>query len=205
MGASRDAAKPEYYTFKPSDAPALQAGLTYTITLTNQDRVVGKFIRLEREPNEEYMQAYSRFKRQSNLVLPSSGERVILTTNSGRELLGTFKGFDHPNIMVVHLQDRPRSSRVIIDSLKIASDVHGKHFDIISILDAIGSKEAPILSNLFIEEGVDEVRIALNDVREIHQRPQKRGKLTGFLVGAAIDVALTIAILAQFNTFEDTF
>ncbi len=97
--------------------------------------------------------------------------------------------------MVVQLRDRPHSSRVIIDSLRIASDVHGERFDLIAILDAVRSNEAPILSNLVIKKEADEVRIPLNNVEAIHQRPKKKGKLTGFLVGAAIDAAITIAII----------
>jgi hypothetical protein len=197
LGAAGDASKPDYYSFDPSATTALTPGKTYTFLLVNRDSTLGRFIRLDREPSEMYLQEYSHGKGETSV--PALSDSLLLTTIRGRELRGSFQGFDYPRLAALRMPDRAGLTKVILDRVTALTDSQGRSFDLKAIITSMNNGKIPIMSNYVIEKETQTIRIPLQDVVEIRQKSKKDGKLTGFLVGAVIDIGIFIAVVVSYS------
>ena len=197
LGTIGDATKSNYISLEPNVTIELKPGAAYRFKLKNGDVLAGKFVRWEREPTKAYIKAFSRVSRHE--YVPVYGDSIVVTTKSGKQYYGRFYGFDHPHIAILSMPSRPGLTRIILDDLKVIADSRGNRFDIETMIAAIDSNQVPIITNLIVNVGTQTRRIGINEVAEIEQRQKKTGKLFGFLFGAAVDLAVFLAVAISYG------
>ena len=204
IGAISDASKPDQATIQNHQLVAIKPGTICYITLRNEERLIGKFIGIDRVPEDEYAENYAKSRKQNRDVvfLPALGDSIILKLTPEKQLKGNLLGFDF-NYVAVQLNGGTEPGLVDLRSITTIMDSDGNLIEGKTIRNLISEGRIPLMSaiviqNLFQNEN-DSTRVTMDEVSQIELQVKKSGKLTGFLVGAAVDVAVVIYLACCFE------
>jgi hypothetical protein len=179
-----------------SEITQIKPGTRVTLVLAGEERFAGRYDGLDGAPAAEYGPRYARGRAGvQELTLPNLGERVIVSPLSGSPLPGLFAGFD-TGCVVVKLDGRGGTLRFPLRHLGSLAAEDGTLLPGPRLEALVADRRIPLLSRIVLGEH----RVPLEQVRSVEfQRTSHKGPLTGFVVGAVIDVIVVAVAIDSLN------
>jgi hypothetical protein len=125
--------------------------------------------------------------------MPELGDRVTVGGRSGATDSGTFVGFDLSSLAVRLGDAASVQERRYSDVMRFATE-RGGTLSGTQLADLAGQGRLPLRSRLV----VDGTSVPLEHVASI-QVPTHTGKISGFVLGAVVDVILVVAVASAFS------
>jgi hypothetical protein len=178
------------------DVQRIKKGARIRLLLREGGEVAGRFRGVETLP-EEYAGRYASWRaaRGAGDTMPALGDRAIVGGQSGATDSGTLVGFDLAAVAVRLGDGAPIQQRRYADVVRFATErgpaLSGTQLGALAL-----QGQLPLRSRLI----VDDTRVPLEQVARI-QVPTHAGKLVGFLLGAAADVIVIVAVASSFRDF----
>lgn len=178
-------------------------GTIVTIFLRSGNVVRGSFRGIVQVPWSEYVIKYKNAQETQNKngALPDLGTKISVTLRSGEKFMGKFTGFDfdqEPSIAtegVWYGTNKVRFFETMLDSLE-------NEIDVFFLRALLSDGKIPYRQAISIETGI-KTRVPFEDVSVVHVPAKKNAALTGFLIGAALDVVvLAIAANTRVGNFK---
>ncbi len=198
IGSSSDSSKPDEYTFPPDAVYSLERGADVIVTLRDSTNIRGTFVGIDTMPIVQYTNIYSRFMSDEGMQnkLPTLGDTLLLYSRAmggARTRRVQFLGFES-GLLCVQGQGPRSMSRLwikYIDSLTFGggTTITGRELS-----DWMGVGKIPYFSSLVLSREEDQMKIPLQTIELLHQPTSKNAKWIGLGVGAAIDIAIIIAV-----------
>lgn len=216
LGALVDADSPvEYDTLSTGDAAALKSGDAVKVIQRDSSDVCGTYLRIYRVPLESYASAYEPVVASGaeKYSLPALGERVhVSLARDGQMYEGTMLGFGNRR-MWIQADSCDSSARIPLTSIAEISS-NGRFYSAESISSRLESGEIPQLFGIAVEDSTGLVQVPMERVARILVRDTPNSMLTGFCVGAALDVTALVVMVRRigprcrsasytYNWFED--
>jgi hypothetical protein len=173
---------------------------------TDSTVLVLPFEDYELESLESYKARYDHFRDSVSgfLILPELGQTVIFSRASNPDKLkvGLFEGFTMNGLLIKTGIRYPYP----LENLLMISDTLDYQFNLQSITDLYNENVFPNRTSVMLKTDDKQIiKIPLDQISYARcQRNDMKGKATGFLIGGAMDVALTVLIwTAIINSFPD--
>jgi len=196
LGAAIDAGKPsQQRSLAVWKVLGVKPGTQITIVLRDGNQIKGKFVGLERVPEEDYAEKYAKCQEQDleEVVLPELGEHITFTImNTEKELKREFFGFDY-DALWLKVDGAVEPGPVHFNNISKVVDNRGNVLDVEKARKLMSEGKIPLLSAIVIQSEAARREVAMENVYQIQVQIKKHGKLTGFLVGAAIDAIVLVA------------
>jgi hypothetical protein len=225
LGAAVDAKSPDTTTVSALQIEKVKVGAGLRVILKNGAKVSGKYRGTDRISQEEYAEAYARFReqKQGELFLPPLGGTIAVTLHSGTQEKREFLGFDHQYVTIEPEEETPTSvvtatrlltiltSADTTSGILAVSDIDqifdsgGRAVDVKSIERLARANHLPVLAAIAIEDSIGSRLIPIHEVDEIGAPKKKTAKWIGLALGAGIDLIILASILTFDNItiFED--
>jgi len=200
-GSATSPSHPGRYTVR-GGLDSLAPGTDVNIVLYDRTSYQGKFAEVARIPPRLYRRIYDTVTARSSLarLIPRLGQTVTVYSTGGKDS-GSFAGVSLGQVLVrtmdgldtvgVPLDDV--AWILISDSLRLEGHLFLKHVH-------AGTIPGMYVVRLNPDQNVITVGYETVDIVEI--LPQSSGALTGFLIGAAVDVTVIILAVAAENKAE---
>lgn len=217
VGSLVDAGKPSRREIPGWEVETVKPGSKLDVFLKSGEMLTGKFLGVETAPKEAYAEKYSLAREQApnDNPLPSLGDTVTVVDSFGERGKGEFLGFDYLSI-VLKSEQKPEPVRVSLSPEGTILDGRGNRFEGTALRELTVRGQIPLLSQILVERQRtgpksspiqsfrrDTTRIATNEISQVQLHLQKKGKKTGFLIGAAVDVAVLIAVAVISSSGDD--
>lgn len=195
IGAFVDKGKPPKH--KPvarGDIDSVTVGEAIEVQLWDGRRLSGKYQGLEWAQPEEYARRYeaARTKLEPELRLPALGPGARLVVTEGGTATGDFRGIG-PGFVRFLEAGLPEQS-IKTHRIVTLADAQGHRVSGDAIEKLLAERRLPTLAGLRIETAGANQVVDHADVAGVSRLVKVRsGKLTGALVGLAIDVAIVVA------------
>jgi hypothetical protein len=212
IGSAIDSSKPKEKIVPGWEVQTIKPGNKIMLILKDGSGLEGKFLGLDRVPEQEYAEAYSRIRQQKpeGVLLPEIGENITITDTLGKEWAYQFLGYDFRHI-VLRPQGETESIRMSLNLMSRIVDNQGNIIEgetirklfsenRLPLLSAISIRQEPILNRIpesGIEVPVETTRVALDKIYQIKVPIKKQAALTGFLIGAVVDVTVIIIAVVE--------
>jgi hypothetical protein len=198
IGAVVDSHRSKPRSVEGWDLQRIRKGARIRLLLRDGSAVAGRFRGVETIA-EEYAARYSAWRgaREAADTMPELGDRVTVGGRAGATDSGTFVGFD-PSSLAVRLGDQTSiQERRYSDVMRFETE-RGGALSGTQLAALAGQGQLPLRSRLV----VDGIPVALERVASI-QVPAHSGKITGFVLGAAVDTILIFAVASAFGDTSD--
>ena len=197
IGALVDSHRSKPRSLEGWDLQRIRKGARIRVLLRDGSAVAGRFRGVETVA-EEYAARYAAWRgaREAADTMPELGDRVTVGGRSGATNSGTLVGFD-PSSLAVRLGDEASiQERRYTDVMRFATE-RGGALSGAQLAALAGQGRLPLRSRLV----VDATPIPLERVASI-QVPTRAGKITGFVLGAAVDVILIVAVSNSLRSLD---
>jgi len=205
IGAVNDGGKPSRKTTPEEQTETIQPGSKVTVLLKTGGELTGKYAGLMREPEEEYVKAFTAANHELGDPLPDIGEQIVVSSTQSGELRGEFAGLDFQSLLVrVHPKEQP-PARVPDSTILSLVDSDSNVLKSYALRPLLSGEDVPLWSNIALEQSqsttsrrlvTDTVLVAFGDVQQLQVHLKRGGAKKGFLIGLAMDVTiLTVALL----------
>lgn len=175
----------------------LKVGDKVDVQLLDGGHVTGKYAGLDQVPAEEYAQVYARSREAADAELPPLGARVKIVTNDATTPDSELLGFDPGQIVVRRAK---ALWRIEVAKTESILDQEGGGVAGPALARLMNDGKLPFLSRLAVENNSGRVRVPFTDVAQVAVvNGGNAGKVTGLLVGAAVDTAIIIAATHESN------
>lgn len=203
IGAASDAQKPDSVSVSKDRLAMIKPGERIRLTLKDGSRVTGTLVAYRKLLHRSYLRQYYTFRNslQDPYRLPYIYETLKIQTSTGRHYEGAFLGFDRQRMYVLNKELKTR--RISLSNIKEVDGMGGKTIKMDSIDKLFSRADFPFYSEkvsypeptvtVAVQNGSQ--KFPLNKINEITILPRKNGKLTGFLVGAVLDLGFTVLII----------
>lgn len=208
IGAISDASKPKQTTLLGMAAETVNPGAAVELTLKDGSRRNGKFVGIKHVPVENYEQAYNRSREQrpAGVLLPALGDRITVVTrpSAAKEpekfWQVDFHGFDHDVVRMNTKVGKERQGWALSSVSKII-DPQNNEISGETITKLLATGQIPVLAVpvVAVQEAKELTQTAVDQIQQIQITNKRNGKLTGFLVGAGIDVVVLAITAASFG------
>lgn len=212
IGAASDASKPpNKKTVQYPHAIGIKPGTNCSIILKNNEKVTGKFLRIDRLSGNQYAARYANRQQQDSAIsiLPAPGERVVvkLKTEAQQKVRllgydGYLSGYELASI-AVNLYGTDGPTFVEWGHIATIIDSAGNSVGTEAISKLISEGRIPLMSELVVRSKKRQfTRVPVDEVNQIEIKSFS-GKEVGLLIGAAVDIAAIVAvsIAASKNAF----
>ncbi len=200
IGAVSDAHTPDSVLVKQKQWPVVKRGQRIKVKLKNGQKVIGKYLSFKRSLTRPYLTHYYSFLQSTHRYnqMPKPYEKIQVQTVDNKTLEGMFLGVDQRNLNL--LTEYLNSFRILLTDIKNITNEQGKIYQLETIREIISKPNFPLYSEKEIDKEAKLTILVNNEpksfvptqIRQVEILPRKNGKLTGFLVGAAIDVVFVI-------------
>ena len=192
-GKRNRAARPTY--MQGFEITNVKPGSSVTLVLAGGERIAGRYDGLE-SAAAEYGPRYARGRAGVHeLTLPELGERVIVAPLSGDPLPAVFAGFDSGRV-IVQLDGQGGTVRFALRRLASLTAKDGTVLPGPRLEALVADRRVPLLSRIALGRW----RVPLEQVKSVEFRPRShKGPITGFVVGAMIDVIVVAAAIDSLN------
>jgi hypothetical protein len=197
IGAVSDANKPDTEVISGWDVKTIPSGTEIGIILRDGSEITGRYEGMGQLSPQEYDIRYSKCRQEQpeEIYLPAIGDTITVVSKSGDQLVGRFLGFDY-RIMHVQLFDRSETNRAALNLIDTIEDNRGNVLEGERLKQLVFDGKIPFRSVIVVTGPVTKAVISLDEVHQIQIPAEKKGALTGFLLGAAVDIII-IAIAAK--------
>ncbi|MGH8004366.1 MAG: hypothetical protein ACRECJ_06555 [Limisphaerales bacterium] len=209
VGSIVDSTKPDRRPLPGWKMEALKPGTKIDLFLRDGTVLSGKYAGLYQRPEEEYAGLYSAVRREkeAEVLLPPLGESLTVGLMSGRDTAGVFLGFDFHTLLLRKGVDTSRIELPMAAKLNLAEAEPVKKLSsdgAIPFRSMIELKTRIKIPPHSAKRGNDSLhRVAAEQVVQIQIPTIKKGKSTGALIGAIVDVAVLITVAIIAATEED--
>ena len=200
IGAVSDAHIPDSVLVKQKQWPVVKRGQRIKVKLKNGQKVIGKYLSFKRLLTRPYLTHYYSFLQSTHRYnqMPMPYEKIQVQMVDNKTLEGMFLGVDQRNLNL--LTEYLNSFRILLTDIKNITNEQGKIYQLETIREIISKPNFPLYSEKEIDKEAKLTILVNNEpksfvptqIRQIEILPRKNGKLTGFLVGAAIDAVFVI-------------
>ncbi|MCI0494555.1 hypothetical protein L0Z72_06075, partial [candidate division KSB1 bacterium] len=197
IGSISDASQTDQTDISVSQLKTMASGISIIIKLKDTNQLSGKFVGSEMIPVEEYAKLYSQACEAIKEIayLPALGDSFNLLSNE----TASFLGFDFDRMLF-----KGKKGNIIggsITNIDTLTDSNGNMIDIEIAKKLIAEGKIPLVSAIHIKDATETKQIRLDRIETIQIPTRKNGKLTGFLIGAIIDVLIILSISSAFQNF----
>lgn len=219
LGAISDSANPDTLTISGWEVQTVKPGKEMKLTLRDGEQLTGRYAGVDSVPEQQYAQSYASYRKQTGkeAPLPSLGEKIDITLNSGvqgeRELLGfdyqyataKTKGKEAPIPVTYHCAISVRhpgdTTSGTVPVSNIDRIVDGKGIVVKgSILEQLTSEgQVPFLSAVAIHDSSGRRQIGMEQVKRIELQKKRNTKWKLAAAGAAFDILLLLAAINYFD------
>lgn len=190
IGARSDSRK-QPQVMEPAGLSKVETGRTVDLALVSGQVQRGKFLGVELLEADEYARRWARAQERlgPEVLLPPLGAAVFGA--DGTDLASPFQGVD-PGAVVVSRPGRPGVVRLELGT--VGSVGQGEQrLERATLLRLLHEGRLPARSQIALSgPGREPVRIPLEDVTTVTIQPVRHGKLTGALVGLALDALVVV-------------
>lgn len=167
------------------------------LTLADGSTVPGKVKDFVEEPPEQYRTRYDSCRlKEPALRLPALGPGATVKARSGAVAHGDLIGFDSGVVLVVE-EGRTAPGRVAFDVVESLSDGQGVTLAHDEITRMVSAGAIPLRTTIVFGGESGTRRVPVDQVHQVIVPAKRRGKLIGFIVGAAIDAVIIAAVAAS--------
>ncbi len=203
IGAVSDAQKPDSVSISKDRLATIKPGARIRLTLKDGSRVTGTLVAYRKLLHRSYLRRYYSFRNSlgNQYRLPYIYETLKIQTNAGQHYEGAFLGFDQQGIYVLNKEQKTR--HILLSEIREVDGMGGKTIKMDSIGKLFLRTDFPFYSaevsypepflTLAVQNGSQ--KFPLNKINRITVLPRKKGKLTGFLVGAVFDLGFTVLLI----------
>jgi hypothetical protein len=216
VGATIDMFKPDSLYGPGWKIKAVKPGKRIKVILNNGEEVVGKYMGIQRIPEEEYAKRYDSFREEqrSKIPIPKLNDKITVTQKSGNQRRCQLLGFDYHYLPAKLNREKDTTSVLSshIASVRLSGDttvslVYLRHVDKIFSSDSnviegealrrsASAGEIPFMSAITIQQQTGIISVAMDRVHEIQTRNKKYAAWIGAGFGFAIEATLSILYLA---------
>lgn len=208
IGTAIDDSKPKQVTIPDREVETVTPGTAIDILLKDGKQISGKYAGIGFLAEEEYADSYAKSREQlrNEIILPELGDSInIVVFGTGRQQPVKFSGFYYQGIQIKSMigpYTTARSLVMPIDQFSSIVDSRGDVLEAEIVKKLITEGKVPLLSAIIVQNKTGKETIAMDQVDQIQVPTKKHAALTGFLLGAVVDV-FVIAFIIQFgNSFE---
>lgn len=198
IGAMADSSQPDKNSIDFAQLKTMTPSFPVVIIMRDSNQINGKYLGTEMIPVSEYAEAYSQTRETMKAIhyLPALGDSFDLPS---KEKVSFF-GFDRDRILFKDKRGTIRGGSIAnIDSLV---DCGGNITDFKIVNKLIEEGKIPLVTAINIMDATETKRIRLDNIEEIQIMAKKQGRLTGFLIGAVIDLLMIFSIRSAFEGFN---
>ena len=205
IGAVSDSMQPDYTPVKYGHFENLKKGDGIKISLKKGDAIVGNFLKFEPPFKNTYFYRYQNYLKSLHLTdeFPQLDENIVIFVTDEEKKAGTFLGFGKGNIY--YQGKEALIEQIRLPEVKRLTSENGYIFNIGRISEIVQKPDFPILAKseltklpkLFLYTNQASKSFSLDEIEQIALETDKRGKLTGFLVGLPIDLFILYRIITN--------
>lgn len=198
IGSIIDAKKADTGTISPEEVKVIQPGSKIVITLRDGTEIGGRYRGIEELSPQAYGRRYTKRREEwgSEIYLPAIGDTITIITESGRQCVGEFLGFDH-KIACVKLLDRSGSTSTNLNIIETIEDDRGNVVSGLRLKQFVFDGKIPFQSAIAIDATWTKTLIALDEVHQIQIPVKKRGGELGGCVFPAVVAVILFALLVS--------
>jgi len=198
IGAVQDASAPDRMLISGLQVHLLTPGTAVVILKKDAQKLSGKYVGLEPITIDKYAASYTQFRDELNGIphFPALGDSFYLTIKEK----AAFVGFDYGYIVFSHRVKAPL--KIIFQNITRLKDSSGNKVDVEPLQKFMSEYKIPCLSEIIIQEEAGRRLVRYDEIASISTPIRKKGKLTGLLIGAVIDVALVIIIVQEMREWS---
>jgi len=188
IGAVVDASSPTQVEIPAQRLEDLGPGTPITLVMKDGRELIGNDSRLGHVADEGYHQAYNNFLKNISAPFPEFGDRVTVIMATGARQKGQFLGFDSRHIVLKEAATKSQEILIDLNQINKILNSDGSHINSVTISEFMATGGIPLLpQSIIFSDTTGWHQIALEKVHKIYIHPKKRGKLTGFIIGAILD------------------
>jgi hypothetical protein len=217
IGSIVDAHKPSHMEVPLSKIETIKPGTKVDILLRDGDTLKVIFAGVTSIPAQEYAETYAKVQEQKleGTILPDLGDTITVIDTLGKESTYEFLGYAHEWISVRPL-GKSESIKVPYPTVAKTTDSRGNVVQGEALDKLISEARIPFLSAIAIEKVLSSTQISRTEAQRIAttqripfdkvyrvQRPlKKNAKVTGLIIGAAVDVTVAIVITGLYSLLK---
>jgi hypothetical protein len=187
---------------EPSEVVAVGPGTPVDVFLRDGGQLSGKFMGLVPVPPEQYADSFARSREANGSEHPPLlGSTVTVAVKSGKQKQGELLGFGLKSL-VIRETGAEQPTAVELSRIVRVSDSAGDDVDGRALQRLVTEGKIPLLSAMAVDTASGRTQIPLDLVARIDVPRKSHGKMTGFLVGAAIDAVLVIAAVNSLKNWK---
>jgi len=200
VGAIVDSSKPDSAYVPAGKAQTLKPGKTITVTKLDGEAVTGAYLGMDFVTVTDYYEtkyADAQKLNKDRCALPDLSQSItIIDTNSRRwdvEFRGFSRDFGGREYLLFRNLGQVIPNRVSLWSVSGIADSQGNIIQTDTLSQLINDRKIPTLSTLLIRSENDRIQIPTGEIEMVQYKLKHHGALTGFLIGACVDVIVVVA------------
>jgi len=196
IGARSDASKPDYVRIPGWSVRSVKPGTPITVMQRDGARLHGLYDGITLVSAPAYARRYAGCQQrlQPEVALPALGDSIAVKLTSGTQLERRFSGFDLREVLVT-AEGKTAPSRLPLKAVASITDRRGNVIDADKLDSLLLRGEIPAVSAIAVKTATGRTSIPADQVQQLEVRNTKQGKLIGFLVGAAVDAIVIVAVV----------
>jgi hypothetical protein len=179
----------------------VKTGSDVILSLKDGRTLAGRYAGLERAQPREYVPRYAQ-RADAAPALPRLGPGATLTMLDGKTVAGELIGLDLEAVWLVEGADVRRRT---LEGARDLRDGSGRVFEAAALARLTSSMEAPLLSDVVVEVQSKPTRTPLDQVLQVSMPRSGHATLIGGLVGAAVDVAIVVALTGSGSSGSSSY
>lgn len=182
----------------PSEVNKIKKGKEYRFTTLDGETFQGEFVSIIRMDEDKYSAQYTEKKDPllEAQYLPSIGDTISVDSRIVGKKQAVFFGFDHQSTYLKYIPSDSKYATTLSNkhSFSILSAT-GEKITSAGIRRLISERRVAVMSQFYIGSNNDAVKISLDNVYKVEIQGRRNGRVTGFLIGFAIDTGIIIALV----------
>lgn len=172
-------------------------GREVVLSLLDGSTLAGKLEGVVPEPRDEYRTRYASLSfREGAPRLPALGPGATVKGRNGRSEQCELLGFD-PGVVLIGQAGHAAPARLAFDVVESVSDSQGTTLERGDLVRMASTGAIPLQTSIVVSAESGRRHVPSDQVRQVIVPAKRHGKLTGFLIGAVIDAAVIIAVIAS--------
>lgn len=193
-GALSDARRPDWEQITCEQLSEIEAGVTLSVVTRNGSQCEGHFAGVGEEPVGEYQRRFAVWKQATGSTLPGPGDTLALyTLRRHTKAVVPLAGYKRKELVVESESGKGGLIHVTLANLSQVIGPRGV-FDPAMLDSTIAAMDMPVMNMFRVTIGDDTLGISFDQTKKVEKRVTKNALLFGVVCGAALDMAVYIAL-----------
>lgn len=190
----------------PNEVNKIKKGNEYRFITLDKKIFQGEFTGIVRMDEDEYSVRYAEKKDplSESQYLPSIGDTISLVSRVYGKKQAIFFGFDHQSTYLNYIPANSQYASTLSNKHNFnILNANGEKITSAEIRKLISERKVAVMSEFYVSKDDDAVKIPVDNVYKVEILGRRNGRVTGFLIGFAIDAGIVVAIAQSNFPFGD--